>query len=171
MERPEVVFFMSSASANTYTQKLNKFIDYQEQQIKDLQTKLNTYEIEKGVTMKHVQPNIPQCSRTIHFEGKDIPEDTEVYWINKEDLNIGYVQIILIEYALIETSKNTKIYLTKPEVNARLKEMVIEKAKKRKFSIEEIFDFEHWLEMGAYKNFREYAIELVEKEKNIKYLD
>lgn len=70
MKRPEAVFFMASASANTHTKKLNDFIDYQEQQIKELQSKLNTYEIEQGITMKHVQPVVKPI-RTINYEGKD----------------------------------------------------------------------------------------------------
>lgn len=84
LERPVTIVFTeitSFARVDTTIKNLNTFIDYQEQRIKDLQAKLNTYEIEESVTMKHVQPE-PKgyCIRRT-------PENKEVLnkWANKKE--------------------------------------------------------------------------------------
>jgi len=56
LDGPVWMYFMNSSAANKYATLLNTFIDYQDQQIKDLQYKLNTYEIEESVTIKQVDP-------------------------------------------------------------------------------------------------------------------
>lgn len=79
LERPVTIVFTeitSFARVDTTIKNLNTFIDYQEQQIKDLQAQLNTYEIEDSVTMKHVQPEVLGDIKGLHdiLQSMDTPE-------------------------------------------------------------------------------------------------
>lgn len=160
---------MKNFSPLTPFSELLNFMYNQETKIKELQTKLNTYEIEEGLThtVKHVQQDVKPV-RTIHFEGQDIPEDEVVYFIGKITFEILSDKIgNLDKEYLKEDEDNSKIYRKSQtaELNARLKELVTERAKERKFTFNELKNFYKY-EYTALN----YAIELTEKELYIKYL-
>ena len=138
-----------------------------EQQIKDLQAKLNTYEIEESVTMKHVQPE-PQRKSLGIYQGVEIFENTKSWFVVKDKL-------IIIEHQLSKSSNirgafeecvyYTKCYLTPKEANARLKEIVREKAEDYPVSI----TVKQWFSNN--KQLIHYAIEAFEKKFNVKYIE
>ena len=177
-----------------------------EQQIKDLQSKLNTYEIEESVTMKHVQPeptsfessNVeferlagkwvnkgfnhtindekpfpiskapePQRKSLGMHEGVEVYEGTKVWFVDIKHLKIR--KSILSKSSYINMADKdgvyySKFYLTPKEVNARLKDIVTDKARNYTFSINSKMYYD-----TAY-GVIDYAIEAFEKDHNITYL-
>jgi len=202
-----------------------------EQQIKDLQAKLNTYEIEDSVTMKHVQhevkklqynekllielwyernpchdysqegkdmfwktafmvfedymmlvlPNkIATNARNINFEVKELTPEPQrkslgiyegveifegdiTYYIMFKTLKILKVKSSS-KTVFGETECGSKSYLTPKEANARLKEIVREKAEDYPVSI----TVKQWFSNN--KQLIHYSIEAFEKDHNIIYL-
>jgi len=104
------------------------------------------------------------------YEGVEIFEDTKAWFVSIKEL-----KIIEAKYSLSDANNYSKdnecyskLYLSPKEANQRLKEEVAKKAMEVKFSIS---DFEKWnsQEKGLC-NELDYAISLVEKEFNVKYL-
>ena len=135
-----------------------------DQQVKDLQAKLNTYEIEESVTMKHVQPE-PQRKSLGIYDGVEIFEETRSWFVDLKTLEIKAPEGFELENWVEDNINNeSKVYLTPKEANARLKEEVIKKANDYLISI----TINQWL--GNRKHFVDYAIEAFEKDHNITYL-
>jgi len=161
MKRPDGMYFMNSNAANKYATLLNTFIDYQEQQIKDLQSKLNSYEIEESVTMKHVQPE-PQRKSLGMYEGVEIFESDTVYYLDLMDFVIHKTTAIKVKLNF-ESKYISKVYLTPKEANARQKEEVEKMAMDyKKISFNDVCRLNG--------NVWDYAIEAFEKDHNISYL-
>lgn len=100
-------------------------------------------------------------------DGQEVYEGDTVYWIDTDKLKIYPVTItskIDWENANSIEEGYSKAYLTPEAVNARLKEIVIEKAKDYKFSISEC------IEATQNSTPLAYAIEKIEKEFNVRYL-
>ena len=140
--------------------KTVEYVQELEQQIKDLQAQLNTYEIEESVTMKHVQPE-PHRKLLGTYEGVDIFDNTDAWFVDLKELNIvkfnhmkHYLSIAGLEGDLCDYSK---MYLIPKEANARQKEEVIKKAKEITFTLAELEKYD-------------FAIEAFEKDHNITYL-
>jgi len=135
-----------------------------DQQVKDLQAKLNTYEIEESVTMKHVQPE-PQRKSLGIYDGVEIFEETDAWFVDIKNLIITVAAGFDIDsWGEALEINEYKVYLTPKEVNARLKEEVIKKAIDYPFTITT-----HKYNTG-HRLFIDYAIEAFEKEYNVQYL-
>ena len=150
--------------------KTVEYVQELEQQIKDLQAQLNTYEIEESVTMKHVQPE-PQRKSLGIYEGVEIYEETDAWFVDLKELKIVKFDHMKHSIAVAGSEGDlydySKMYLIPKEVNARQKEEVTKKAKKRTFTFPELeYQYDNWLTSDAI----DYAIELIEKEYNIIYL-
>ena len=134
------------------------------QQIKDLQAKLNTYEIEESMTMKYVQPE-PQRKSLGMYEGVEIYEETDAWFVDIKNLIITVAAGFDIDsWGEALEINESKVYLTPKEVNARLKEEVTKKAKDYPVSI----TVKQWFSNS--KHLIHYAIEAFEKDHNITYL-
>ena len=116
-------------------------------------------------TVEHVQPE-PQRKSLGMYDGVEVFEGDITYHIIFKILKILKVKSSS-ETVFGETECGSKSYLTPKEVNARLKEEVTKKAKKRTFTFAELeYQYDNWLELSVL----EYAIELIEKEYNVQYL-
>jgi hypothetical protein len=109
-------------------------------------------------------------------EGKDIYEGDVLYMVNIVNLKIEQLKSAhnlnfseLFKEGKDDWQDYSRCYLSPKEANQRLKEEVEKVSKERKFTIEEIKPYF----TGYYKvcSFETYAIELVEKEFNVKYLE
>jgi hypothetical protein len=104
------------------------------------------------------------------YENTEIFHDTPAWDIDIMKLEIRPVgERVTIEGWNFSSPNFSKAYLSPKEANQRLKSEVEKKTLERKFTIEEIKPYF----TGHYKvcSFEDYAIELVEKEFNIKYLE
>lgn len=106
------------------------------------------------------------------YEGVEVFEDTKAWFVD-----FGKMAIIRDDLSLrgaanggIASKENdsfSKVYLTPEAVNARLKQIVKEKAKDIQFSLNEYSEWRHKNQSVSYIDF---AIEKVEKEFNVTYL-
>ena len=156
-------------NVGSYITAIISFIDYQEQQIKDLQAKINTYEIEDSVTMKHVQHE-PQRNSLCIYDGVEIFEETDAWFVDIKNLIITVAAGFDIDsWGESLEINESKVYLTPKEVNARLKQEVIKKAKERTFTLAELEKYDNdWFMM---KKPIDFAIEAIEKKFNVKYIE
>lgn len=99
------------------------------------------------------------------IDGKPVYEGDTTYHIVFEDLEIR--TSIIDSRSLFEEDEDTsRSYLTPEAVNARLREIVEQKAKDKTFTLVELKEFDKY-EYTAIG----YAIELIEKEYQVKYLN
>lgn len=104
------------------------------------------------------------------YEGVEILEGQIVYCVQKESLSIRSFDAkngILANWP-DETDRASKVYITPEAVNARLLEEVEKKAKQKTFTGEQIDEWMYDTSVGY--EFLKYAIELIEKEFNVRYL-
>jgi len=120
---------------------------------------------------KIVSPVAPVQRKSLgSYQGVEIFEGDTVYFIDLETLEIESEKIREIgNWLNKDDSDISKMYLSPKEANQRLKEEVKKVAKERKFTLKELEDYDNdWFMM---KNPLSHAIELVEKEFNVKYLE
>ena len=100
------------------------------------------------------------------YEGVEIYEDTKAWFVDIKHLRVVDIGGVKLEHWYRESIFCSKVYLTAKEANQRLKEEVTKAAKNRTFTFEEY----KWF-VDNFANPLKYAIELVEKERGVVYLN
>lgn len=119
-----------------------------------------------GIVFERCEP-IPERKIIGTYEGNEIYECTKAWFVNLEKLRIEQMTDIIEDFDMLgfEDSTMSKSYLSPKEANERLKSEVEKVAKERKLSISEC------IEATQNSTPLAFAIELVEKEKGVKYLE
>ena len=113
----------------------------------------------------HCSEPEPQRKSLGMYDGVEIYEDTKAWFVDLKTLEINAPEGFELENWVEDNINNeSKVYLTPKEANARLKEIVREKAKDYPVSI----TVTQWFSNN--KQFIHYAIEAFEKDHNITYL-
>jgi len=124
----------------------------------------------RGQNVKFEVCPAPVQRKSIGFyEGVEIFENNTVYFIDIKKLKIEPEKIRECGIWLNKDDSDcSKMYLSPKEADKRLKEEVKKVAKERTFTIGEI---EYWIKSSSTpEEIVDYAIELAEKEFNVKYL-
>jgi len=133
----------------------------------------NGYGLMSGATFEICPAPVQRKSIGV-YNGTEIYEDTKAWFVGLHELKIYRADLSLKDAcsgggSSKDSDSYSKVYLSPKEADERLKSEVKKVAQERNFTAQEVQNWQNDIDLS--ETFMDYAIELVEKEMGITYLE